>query len=151
MKVVSSIIMLIGLFLGFIFLISAKSAPQEAISLVPIVGAYVLGRALENFSNKDDEVVALLNKLVNKDSITVPVKPSDNKKSSKPDNKSKSDKNSESDIDTKKLMALKGKLKEDQIIIQMKDTKELKILGKKVHETNKEMHLTNKYKVVYYH
>ena len=50
MKIVSGIIMLIGLFFGGVSFIFANSAPQQAVALVPIVGCYVAGRMLENFS-----------------------------------------------------------------------------------------------------
>ena len=46
--------MLLGLIMGALTLFSAKSAPQEAIALVPIVGGYVFGRMLENFSTSQE-------------------------------------------------------------------------------------------------
>lgn len=54
MKTTSGVFMLLGLIMGALTLFSAKSAPQEAIALVPIVGGYVFGRMLENFSTSQE-------------------------------------------------------------------------------------------------
>jgi len=50
MKIVSGILMLVGSSLTMLMLIGADSAPQQAASVVYVVGAYVTGRALENLS-----------------------------------------------------------------------------------------------------
>lgn len=49
-KTVSGIIMLIGAFITINELMSSESAPQQAASVVYVVGAYITGRALENFA-----------------------------------------------------------------------------------------------------
>jgi len=46
-------------------------------------------------------------------------------------------------------MKLIDKLKKDEIIIQIKATKEIKILKKEQYEFNKELHLSHKYIVLY--
>jgi len=51
MKVISSLLMFGGLVLGFITLMASTSAPQQLTSLIPVVGSYVLGRAIENFKD----------------------------------------------------------------------------------------------------
>jgi len=49
MKIFSGIIMLIGALITFIELIGSTTVMQQAASLAYVVGAYVTGRALENF------------------------------------------------------------------------------------------------------
>jgi len=49
MKIVSGIIMLIGAFITAMEFLSSTTSPQQAASVVYVVGAYVTGRALENF------------------------------------------------------------------------------------------------------
>ena len=145
MKIVSAIIMLIGLIDGLIILIQAESAPQQAISLVPIIGAYVLGRALENFVNKDEEVIILLRKLT---------EPKSKAKFENPSNEIDSDvkvqkKKENLSNDAKKLIK---KLKDDEMLIKMKTNKEfgsLKIIKKSKYDTDKDLHLTKDYQVIF--
>ena len=136
MKIVSALIMIIGLGIGFMFLISAKSAPQEAISLVPIIGAYVLGRALENFVNNDEEIVALLRKLI-KDK---PVEES---------TKSSKKKEGVLDYDQEEYFKFKSKIKKGELIICQKDSKELSIITADEYKLQKELHITENYKVLW--
>ena len=135
--------MLIGLINGLIFFFVADSAHQQTLSLVPIIGAYVLGRALENFVDIDQEIVFLLRRLI----------------SDKPSEKStKSSKGIDSDINKKDIghsddvQKFINKLNDDEMLIRMKTNREfgsLKIIKKSKHETDKELHLTKDYKVIY--
>jgi hypothetical protein len=52
MKAVSGIIMLIGLIIGVYYTTMATGVPQYLQSMVPMIGAYILGRALENFADQ---------------------------------------------------------------------------------------------------
>ena len=52
MKKLSGTIMLLGAAMTVIALVVASSAIQEAASAVFVIGAYVTGRALENFSKE---------------------------------------------------------------------------------------------------
>jgi len=47
------------------------------------------------------------------------------------------------------MQKLKEKLKDDEIIIQMKETKELKVIKKEEYKTDKELLITDTYKVIY--
>ncbi len=59
MKIVSGIIMLIGAFFTIIEFVASESAPQQAASVVFVVGAYVTGRALENFVSKEEKTIQI--------------------------------------------------------------------------------------------
>lgn len=50
MKIFSGIIMLIGAFVTLMEFMGSETAIQQAASVVYVVGAYVTGRALENFA-----------------------------------------------------------------------------------------------------
>jgi hypothetical protein len=52
MKVVSGIIMIIGLGIGFYYTSISTGVPQYLQSLVPMIGGYILGRALETMSEQ---------------------------------------------------------------------------------------------------
>ena len=49
-EVLSAIIMLLGLFVAYAMVQSSESAPQYLQSTVPMIGAYILGRAFENIT-----------------------------------------------------------------------------------------------------
>ena len=137
MKIASAIIMLIGLFLGFITLALSESAPQQLTSLIPVIGAYVLGRALENLNDKNDTIIRLLNliegKLISKEI--------------KKDNTPTTDKKANWS-EHKKAEELKAVLKGDEMIIKMKKGKELKIINKSQYEKDKELHIANQYTII---
>jgi len=50
MRILSGIIMLIGALITFVTLMESETVMQQASSVVYVVGAYVTGRALENFA-----------------------------------------------------------------------------------------------------
>ena len=47
-EVLSAIIMLLGLFVAYAITQSAEGVPQYLQATVPMIGAYILGRAIEN-------------------------------------------------------------------------------------------------------
>ena len=49
-EVLSAIIMVVGLLIAYDMTRMAVSAPQYLQSVVPMIGAYVLGRAIENIT-----------------------------------------------------------------------------------------------------
>ena len=138
MKIVSAIIMIIGLLLGFGTMTMSTSAPQQLTSLIPIIGAYVLGRALENFNDKNDTIIKLLNQIKGK---------SNSKNDNIKNNTSLKTEKKEMEF-IKKAEELKANLKGDEMIVVIKKNQELKIILKSQYESDKELHLTNSYIVV---
>jgi len=66
MKIFSGIIMLIGAFFTLMDFIGADTAIQQAASVVYVVGAYVTGRALENFMPESSHEVVVKTETITK-------------------------------------------------------------------------------------
>lgn len=71
MKIISGIIMIIGVIIGFGEFSSAGSAPQQAASIFYPVAFYVFARALENFSIPFVKIKENSNEVEEKEDINI--------------------------------------------------------------------------------
>ena len=130
MKIASGVLMLIGIFYGIIILVFADSAPQQIVSLVPIIGGYVLGRALENFMHTDHEILRILSKLLE-------IKTKETSENEEIDKEPDFETESVAEDDVKILSRMITNLKSEEMIVRMKEDNKLLVINKSDYDSNK--------------